>query len=59
MIGETVDFDPSIHESPGLRPKPGETVNVVRPGYEWTSDNERLVLEKAQVSVITDNILHG
>jgi len=59
MIGETVDFDPSIHESPGSRPKPGETVNVVRPGYEWTLDNERLVLEKAQVSVITDNTMHG
>ncbi|MGI6877834.1 hypothetical protein [Microbacterium sp. gxy059] len=48
--GETVAFDPALHEAPGDRPDDGDPVFVGRPGYVWTQDGDTAVLVKTLVS---------
>ena len=51
--GESVEFDPAVHESPSQSVEKGEVVDVVRTGYEWVERDERVILVKALVKPIT------
>jgi hypothetical protein len=44
-------FDPAIHEPVGDRPRPGQAVELIRPGYTADVDGERVQLSKAVVQV--------
>lgn len=48
--GESVAFDPSLHEAPGGRPDAGSPVVVGRSGYLWVRGDQREVLIKALVT---------
>ena len=48
--GEQVAFDPVTHSAPGVRPEPGEKVNVARPGYKWSNGEDQVVVLPALVA---------
>lgn len=50
--GETVKYDPVLHDAQGEHIDPGDAVSVGRPGYTYDSGDEELVLVKAHVSAI-------
>ncbi len=50
--GQTVKFDPAVHESFGDEPALGTPVQVVRRGTTLTLDGETIPLSKAQVTVV-------
>ena len=47
--GESVSFDPALHDAMGKHLEPGSRVTVLRAGYTYVSSQESLVLIKAQV----------
>jgi hypothetical protein len=47
-VGEESGFDPALHEPLVGTPEPGTPVNVIRPGYLWTTPEE-ILLHKALV----------
>lgn len=52
VLGETVTYDPALHDAQGEHIDPGTSVSVGRSGYTYDSGDESLVLVKAHVSVI-------
>jgi hypothetical protein len=48
--GDSVAFEPSKHNAPGIRPELGEIVNVARVGYTWEDDDEQVVVLRALVT---------
>lgn len=51
---QRVAFNPKEHESIGARPRVGERVNLVRPGYYGTINGEKVLLSKAKVEEADD-----
>lgn len=49
--GETVTFDPAVHEADTGAPGAGDAVRIVRPGYVWRGGGEPVVAVKAAVTV--------
>ncbi len=50
MRGESVVFDPALHNAPGTRPEVEELVNVARAGYIWEDGDEQVVVLPALVT---------
>lgn len=52
VAGKTTKFDPKLHSPIGARPKPGQKIEVVRPGTSVTLPNGEVVqLSKAKVEI--------
>ena len=49
--GETVPFDPHVHDADDGGPGAGDAVRIVRPGYVWHGGAEPVVAVKATVTV--------
>lgn len=49
-VGESVPFDTALHTAASGYPERGETVLVVRPGYEWLGGSEPVLVQRAVVT---------
>lgn len=50
--GESVPYDPALHDAQGEHVNPGSPVSVGRSGYTYDAGNETVVLAKALVSAM-------
>jgi molecular chaperone GrpE (heat shock protein) len=50
--GESVPYDPALHDAQGQHVNPGSPVSVGRGGYTYDAGNETVVLAKALVSAM-------
>ncbi len=48
-VGENARFDPAVHTATSGYPQRGDSVLVIRPGYEWLGGNEPALIQRAAV----------
>jgi hypothetical protein len=50
QVGETTRFDSAVHTAASGYPHLGESVLVIRPGYEWLGGDEPVLVQRAVVA---------